>query len=262
MNPTLKIITQNIFLSKRLKKLIKFINEQQADIYCLQEIRGQRVAKKISQKTSYPFLLSESTTAMYRYKMHNLFLTKLKILKSGHLLFLKPRKVRGSSSAGLSFWATLKKDSKKFRIYNCHLSVAGVHPQERLKLLQKIIKHSQKFNGPVIICGDMNTVLPDKPRNIRIVKWFTKTPLTKDELIQFKRERKNEAHDFYALAKKLGFAEAAELHKNTWVLPFTRWELFGLKLDWMLYKGLVKHNHTVGKPIGDHKAIIGEFLIN
>ena len=231
-------------------------------MYCLQEIRGQRVAKKISQKTNYPFLLSESTTAMYRYKMHNLILTKLKILKSGHLLFVKPRKIRGSNSAGLSFWATLKKDSKEFRIYNCHLSVAGIHPRERIKLLEKIITHSQKFTGPVIICGDMNTVLPAKPRNIKLIKWLLKIPLTKEEFVRLRREQKNEAQEFYRSAKKFGFEETAEMYKNTWVLPFTKWELFGLKLDWMLYKGLVKNNHSVGKPIGDHKSVIGEFLIN
>ncbi len=260
--PPIKIVTQNIFLSKRLKKLVQFINDHRADIYCLQEIRSVKVADKIKDQTGYPYLLSGQINAVYRFKFHNLILTNLTILESGELNFTKKKCVRGSNHAGTAFWVTLKKNDLSFRIYNCHLTLAGIHPQERLKLLEKIIKHSQNYQGPVIICGDMNTALPDQPRNMRVIKWFNRIPISKEEFTRFLRQRKSEAWTFYTLAKKYGFEEAAELHKNTWVFPFTGWGMFGLKLDWMLYKGFVKNNHLLAKPIGDHKAIIGEFSVN
>jgi endonuclease/exonuclease/phosphatase (EEP) superfamily protein YafD len=177
------------------------------------------------------------------------------------LQFLKPKKIFGSFCGGMVVWADLKLGLKKLRVYSCHLSPSGISFKDRFKLLQKISNNAREFSGPVIIAGDMNTVLPAKGRGTRVVRWWHRLPKV-DLTVNNGKYKQNEKYIFYDMATQLGFRESLSLDNNTWVFPFTKKEIWQLKLDWLLYKNLRRVSAKSGPLIGDHKSVIGSFIIN
>ena len=130
---------------------------------------------------------------------------------------------------------------------------------ERNFILKTILEDATKFKGPTIICGDMNTVIPDPTNHRKLVKWWHKFP-DPDPKLFGDYAFKNERYLFSDTASKFGFKEVADLGLNTWCIPFIPIEAFNLKLDWMLYKGFSRSSYKLGPWIGDHRAIIGKLI--
>jgi endonuclease/exonuclease/phosphatase (EEP) superfamily protein YafD len=237
------------------------MNREQADVYCLQEIRNLKTAERISRKTGYEFIISSGWRAFYRMKLHTAIFTNMQKDNHGELDFTKTRRVYGNHFGGKALWVNLKIGKKIIRIYSCHLSPTGLSIEKRLSVLEEILNHSQKFHGPILIGGDMNTTLPEKGKGTRLIRWWSRIPRV-DIVKNRGKFRQNEKHAFYEQLKSSGFEESLSLDKNTWVLPYTKKEMFKLKLDWLIYKNLDKISAKLGPIIGDHKSIIGEFMIN
>jgi len=157
-------------------------------------------------------------------------------------------------------WAKIKKEDTTFLAYSCHFRVADQGMLERKKMISEIAENSRRFPGPVIICGDMNTVIPDKKSHRGIVRLWHRFPNPDSKEFGDLAER-NERYFFLDTVHKYGYEELGDMTKNTWRDVFTGRELFDLKLDWMLYRNCKGVSSCLGDWIGDHKAIIGELLL-
>lgn len=253
----IKIVTQNCFFSKTVKQVTDLVDKTEADVYCLQEITGDIVARRIKEETGYGFIISEPVRALLKMKFHNVIITNLEVVKSGERNFLAEN---ANAFAGKIFWAVLKKENKLVKVYNCYLSVRSIGMGERTRILKDILDEANSFDDPVVVCGDMNTVIPDRINFRSLVKlWHGFPNPTIEEVGEY--VNKNEKYIFHDTAKKCGFTELTNIDKNTWVVPFTKKELFNLKLDWFLTKGFEDTSYMFGECIGDHKSIIGHLKI-
>lgn len=250
----LTALTQNCFFSKTLKKVIKLVNETRCDVYCLQEISGVKTAEKIKLETGLNYTISNGNRALLRIFNHNAVFTNLPIIDSGEFTFTKSVGKKGVF-AGKVLWVVVEKLGRRYKFYNCHLGLRKLGMDERAQILDTILKDASGFDGPVVVCGDMNTIIPDKKDKRRLVQFLHKFPSPKKEKLAHYAD-KNEKHVFKDAAEKNGFHEVADLDVNTWVFPFTKKELFNLKLDWFLVKGFAKVDHLIGEAIGDHKSIL------
>ncbi|OGG04911.1 hypothetical protein A2Z33_06455 [Candidatus Gottesmanbacteria bacterium RBG_16_52_11] len=260
MSSDLHIVTQNCFYGRTLKGILSLISATCADIYCLQEVTSEAFLQAIRLRTGYRYLMSSAVKSpLPGVRFRNAVLTNSDCREQGEIIWNRKGRKR-SYFAGRAFWVTVMTGGSLVRIYNCHLNVTGNGMTERRIMLTGIIRHADTFRGPVIICGDMNTVIPDRHRYRFAVSLMHRIPAPQPE-IYGRFADLNERYYFYDTAKNYGFEETADLSANTWRMPLTQREAFGLKLDWILYRGLVKIRGRTGGWIGDHRAVIGEFAI-
>lgn len=260
MPKKIKVVTQNCFFGKKYREIIKLITYEKPDVSCLQEVTGRIYAEKIKKCTGYKYLLSKSSQTYFsRFKLYNAIFTNLPILKSGEKFWLKKKRSRFNPYAGVVLWAVVKKNNQKFLVYNCHFNVSGQGMEERKEMITEIAVQASKYKHPVIICGDMNTVIPDKKSLRKLVQLFHRFP-TPDSKICGEFADKNEKYYFLNAVQQFGFKELGDLEKNTWRDIITKRELFKLKLDWMLYKNCQLLKSQLGNWIGDHRSVIGELV--
>ena len=133
--------------------------------------------------------------------------------------------------------------------------------EDRKEMISEIAEETSKHKHPVIICGDMNTVIPDKKSLRKLVRLIHRIPDPRPEICgEF--AGKNEKYYFLDTIQKFGFKELGDLDKNTWRFFITKKEMFNLKLDWMLYKNCRSSSSRLGNWIGDHRSIIGKLVSN
>lgn len=146
-------------------------------------------------------------------------------------------------------------EGKILRVYNCHFLVRKAGMATRLSQLGAILNDCRDFNGPVIICGDMNLVMPKAGLARKIIRWWQKEP-DQEMYVDGKFVRGEEKEIFYQRAQKGGFTEVFDLNTPTWSPFYTKkLELFKLKLDWFLTKNVVVEKSQLGKYISDHKPM-------
>ena len=258
MAKKIKVVTQNCFLSIRTAKVVRLMQQTKADVFCLQEITRQKVAERIKKYTGLPYIISGRIRAFLHIRFHNAIFTKLPIRQQGELTFTKPLNT-DNHFTGKALWITVKYQQRLIRIYNCYLNINRCGMKDRKDALLGIIKHSNNFEGPIIICGDMNTAISQKNYQRRLAKLIQRVPYpTFEEVGQY--AYKSEKYLFYDTLQKSGFREVCDIEKNTWgfPLPFIRPAIFNLKLDWFLIKNFSDYSYRFGPFIGDHKSIITE----
>jgi endonuclease/exonuclease/phosphatase (EEP) superfamily protein YafD len=161
--------------------------------------------------------------------------------------------------AGQVLWTDLKMGRKTLRIYNCHLAVFGIGMEDRAGMLSDIAKHANKFAGPVVICGDMNTMMPELRPGWWVVKAWARSPYPGPKTSKYTWQ--GEKYYFYDTARKYGFSEVLGIEDQTWRLPIAKHNLWRAKLDWMLYRDLTPVEHKLGPWIGDHRGIIATLKV-
>jgi endonuclease/exonuclease/phosphatase family metal-dependent hydrolase len=257
----LKVITQNCFFGKTANQVSALINKNQPDVCCLQEVTGIRFANTIKEKTLYNYLLSDPIkTPIPGLTFHNAIFTKLKISEHGELNWNKTRRMWVDKFGGKSLWAKITKGETSFIIYSCYFAVTDQGMEERKTMITEIAENAIKYKSPVIICGDMNTTIPNKGLLRFVVQSWHRFPTPNNKILG-KLADKNERYLFLNTVSKFGFKELGDFHKNTWREMLTGKELFSLKLDWMLYRNCSAISSKLGRFIGDHKAIIGNLSL-
>lgn len=262
MPKKIKVVTQNCILGLRNPKVVRFMKKQMADVYCLQEITGVRACERIKKQTKYPYLLSNGNRAFLHFHQHNAIFTHLPILENGEIVEYRKEFDGSNYYVGRALWVTVNTNGKSVRIYNCYFNISRCGMKDRDLAIRSIFKHSIKFDGPIIICGDMNTCIPSKKLHRKLIKWFHKVPLP--EPFEFgKYALMNEKYHFAKIAKEHGFTEVADLEHNTWTFPLPRIKLKipDYKLDWFLIKNFKSYTCQLGPYIGDHKSIISELTL-
>lgn len=237
------------YTSTKISKITPHLEKSGADIFCLQE------AHELRERLPYLNKLQGLNCVFPKNKEdRNIILSKFPISASGELSF--PTSI--NTLLEKVIWADIEINKKIIRIYNCHLEVIGVGPKQRVDQLKFVLEAAKQHNGPVIICGDMNTVIPLAGIGRKIIQWFHN--VTNDNLI-FNHEHfhKDERHNFLQVAEQEGFHETTDLLKSTWSLMPLRWEIFNLKLDWFLVRNLETPEISLGKYISDHRSILAKF---
>lgn len=236
------------------------------DIVCLQESPG-RIRRFLHPRRKRHLVIPAHFT-MVGEEPHNQNIIASTYAVSGHGEIGVPhhanrlKNLLGQRDASFSTWADINCSGTVARIYNCHLKVVGAGIGDRLRAIQSVFVHSLAFQGPVCICGDMNTTLP-KPKMIRaLIRLWHRHP-EHASMVDGKEWEEDEKFIFYQLARKYGFREALDLNTPTWGLPYSGFveSFFNLKLDWMLVRGIKEIHAQLGPYISDHRPVFARCTI-
>lgn len=236
-----------------LGKILPNLENVDADIFCIQE--GQELNKKINELKYFKEFNSDIS-----YKNENgaqLTISKYSIVNSVKLnlpAFKKDLKIQ-------SLRTDINLGEKILRIYNCHLEIFKAGPLDRLEQLKYVLEDSKKHNGPIVICGDLNSVIPKKGLGRLIAKSFHKQGRGNfSDDVKFKD--KAEKYLMLDLFNDYGFKNILDINKATWGLYPLKWELFNLKLDWFLVKDINVIDFSLGKYISDHRSITVKLVLD
>lgn len=222
-----------------------------ADILCLQE--GHVAANHLPSLD--PFHTWNHVVPAPRRnilkKNQNIIITKFPVADSGEVEFPKDLHWRLENAT----WANIRVRRQNVRVYNCHFGIVGVGPAIRASQLRFVIEHSASHNGPVVICGDFNTTIPKKGVRRKLTQLFH-LEAEKHLYVDGVRSDEDERYVLLPIAEGAGFREVTDITKSTWRAAPLQWELFNLKLDWMLVRGLHTPSVTLCPYITDHRAIL------
>ncbi len=152
----------------------------------------------------------------------------------------------------------IKINEKHLVIYNCQLTIIKVGIATRLKQLEYILSDAKKHKGPVLICGDMNSLVPKSGWGRGVITTLYREP-KKEMFVNGKFIGHDERILFSKIIKKYGFKDALKLNTPTWsCFKSKNWEMFKLKLDWFITKDLKVVNIKLDDYITDHKSIEAE----
>ena len=250
-------------MGKPFPRVFLFLKKRLPDIICLQEMPlSERKLRRLKALDGYNLAVSRQRMvhAKNHHTIANIILSKFLIRQKGDLNFDEgpsERRIRGFGNwheKTIVVWVEAEVGGIWLRIYNCHLRVTGVGPKERLADMQKVFEHARTAPGPVIICGDMNTVLPRAGLTRKFIQWFHKIP--KDSLNSLaERYSEDERYVYQAAIHQNGFRDLLPLAQSTWAIPGTAIELFKLKLDWFLVKNISVGQAEFGPYISDHRPV-------
>ncbi len=146
-------------------------------------------------------------------------------------------------------------EDKILRLYSCQFRITKIGIKTRLRQLEYILLDAKNHNGPIIICGDMNTTIPKAGWKRWIISHWHKEPKREmfwnGEFIDY-----DERKLFNDTVNKHNFKESLKLDTATWA-PFRSklWEMFKLKLDWFIVKNIKITKTTLNDYVSDHKSI-------
>jgi len=180
----------------------------------------------------------------------NVILSRFPIVTSGVInlaeTFAKP--------SGKVLWADIKIGDKTIKVYNCHFGIVGSGPRTRIESLKIILQDSKKYSLPTIICGDLNTTIPARGWKRKITQWFHNEP-DSSLFTEGKYPDDDERYSLLAVAEQDGFQETTDINRTTWVVSSLNLEIFRLKLDYFLVKGLKANKSLLSGYISDHRSI-------
>ena len=245
-------------LSRRViyGKMKPFLNDDLSDILCLQEALPYLPNGLKSHLQNLGF--SSISHADSAKGNSTLIASKFPIIDSGEIMLETPDDFPTKNSVDPSprtcLWVDCDINGSRLRVYTCQLRIRGMGIQERLMFLERILSHAQQITYPVIVCGDMNTTIPKQGLARSIVRFIHNEP-DDSMVVDGTYHALDERYAFHSVAQRFGFRENIDVEKATWALPYTSWELFGLKLDWFLTKGIERTEYSFGPYISDHRPI-------
>lgn len=256
------IMGQGITIST-YDKILKKLNDLRVDILCLQELFPSRKrVEQIQKLGNYHMVREKNLITIDKIYDACFIFSKYPIIDSGEIEFKDPaavRKIKKIVDTNRCTWTDIKFNGDKVRIYNCHLKLIQTGIAERLKFMNLILNHAKKASGPVIICGDMNTVIPAVGLARKIIQKFHNIP-DQDQYINGEYYQKDERYIFEKLVESLTFKNITDTKQTTWAFPHTSFEIFKLKLDWFFIKN-IQHKSIQFLPYtsSDHRPILVNF---
>lgn len=233
------------FTWTKFSKISPFLESSHADIFCLQEAEKLRLALD-----TFPRLKNLHRVLPRDSHNRNLILSAFPIRESGEIVYVTHR----DRLLENTLWATVEIDGSLVKIYNCHLGIVGFGPRERAEQLRLVTRDARQHRGPVIICGDMNTTIPEPGFRRKIIQTFHRQP-SESLYVDGQLVESDERYTFLNIAREEQFEEAIDIERATWGVSSLNWDLFGLKLDWLLMRELQKPHITLGDYISDHRSV-------
>lgn len=255
----IKLLTLNTFYSMRFDKVAKLVEKKENDIYCFQEITKSKKDKLTKEVFDGNFFVSRKyIPSDFARKNHNVTLSKYEFIDAGEIYYDKKAnkiEVHDTKHAySIVLFSDLMIHGRKVRIYNCHLQVKRIGINQRFSIIKEVLEHAQKFDGYVIITGDMNTIVPQNSKRRKLMKLFQRYPEISN-FIDGKYVEISEKYVILDLVKSMGYKSVLDIDEVTWKIPFFNIGLFKFQLDWVIYRGFTKTEYRFDKYPGDHKPI-------
>ena len=245
-----------------LKKIRAHLETLPADIIILQEMcNAKKAFGNMPFLKSYNIFIPKINERKYNRKPgynFNVILSRYPIVSAEEMVFPNP-----NSKAVLQNCTRvkIKLNEKHLLIYNCQLTIIKTGMATRLKQLEYILSDARKHSGPVLICGDMNDVVPKSGWKRKIITLWDREP-KKEMFVDGKFVDYEEKKLLSETIRKYGFTEALKLNVPTWSpLKSKILEMFKLKLDWFITKNLKVTSIKLDDYITDHKSIEAECSI-
>lgn len=242
-----------------LKTIKLHLSTISPDIIILQEMcDARKILKKIPfQKTYHVFIPKLNQKKYNRVAGYNfnVILSKYPIIETREIVFPKfnHRAILQNCTR-----VKIKLNGKHLLIYNCQLTIIKAGMATRLKQLEYLLSDAHHHKGPILICGDMNSVIPKSGWNREMIALWDRQP-RKEMFVDGKLISYEEKELFSKTIKKYGFRDALKLSTPTWSpLKSKIWEMFKLKLDWFIVKDLKVTSIELDDYITDHKSIEAE----
>lgn len=237
-----------------ISKVLPYLSKNKTDIFCLQEAPMPKWAKHFIGYENFLPGLSAKVTEGYE-RNDNIILSRFGFVERREIFF--PRNLLGPDcQAEPVSYAKINVKQTNIHIYNCHFPITGAGPKTRYNLMNYLCEQAAETNEPVVFCGDLNiTIL--KPGLLRkIIQLWHQEPNSELQINNsFLQE--DERIIFSQLVKTFGFKDVFNLNTPTWSPVYSRkWEMFQLKLDWLLYKNLEIVEAKMGPYISDHRPLI------
>ncbi len=234
------------------------VSGQMPDVICLQENpHGRDVISKYPKNAVYK--IAQTKRGRRFLSNANTILSKFPILRSGEIGFSRRKdnvmqRILNGRDRHDCIWADIAVGDKVLRIYNCHLKLIATTAKDRLRAIEKVYKHAREAKGPVIVCGDMNTVL-SHPNGLsrKIIRWFNE--IEENYITHGKFQIQDERQGFRDKAEEYSFSDILDIKKPTFAIPYTSIELFKLKLDWILIRKMKALAKEYGPYISDHRPV-------
>lgn len=221
-----------------------------ADIIVLQEfVDAERRLKSLQNQGWYVGTLERTMVNGGGRKNHNALVSKFPIVDINEL-------ATGSFESQPCIRAVVKiADGHMLCVYVCHFRIFKSGPRTRLAQLKAICQDAEQYPGPVVIAGDLNTGVPAPGfGRAAVTLWHQ---ISTDELVLPEGFlRSDERVPFARVAADYRFVDAFDIQRPTWS-PFksTALELFKLKLDWFLVRGLTVQSARMHSYVSDHRAL-------
>jgi len=250
---TFGIKSYGIFLS--FKKAARLIESYTADIICLQEMNfAKKKLLEFKRLKGYTSVIPYANRRELELGVfnNNVILSKFRVIRRGEITFPKIFRFLPVERV---LYVDLDIHGTPLRIYNCHLAILRAGIRERFSQLERILNHARDCLHPVIICGDMNTFIRESGLARKILAYFHKVHHS-SLFLDGKYFLEDERHEFERRAKEAGFTENLSLKATTWSLFGTGFELFNLKLDWFLTRGISNVSASLGPYLSDHRPVL------
>lgn len=234
---SLTMVSYNLFFKNNYKtQAIQFLNEQNADILCLQEVTPEWQSKLDKGLKGFPYKLALPRRGTHGFSIYSKFPIQSK------------KVIKNSARLPVVQLAEARVNQKKLMIYNCHLAspaIAVENPDRFLELwkttyekrklqleqLTLLAMENDTHCHAQIIAGDLNTL------------WFE--PIFKDLETSWENSEGGFSQlSSFTFPNKLGFSSF-------------------IKLDYILSRGQIKASsfHVLDGGSADHKAISVEISI-
>ncbi len=207
-----------LYENKELDRAFEFIKNSNFDVFCIQEVSEEFLARLKSLPYSISYINEiKLTSAIRSFPVHSVILSKYPITKQEEIAFtdflppIRKKIIRYILSLlhtekiikrenRTSFFADIQTDFGPMRIFNLHLPLS--YPMQRIKELKESMTNYNPENR-TIICGDFNIL---ETFYISVLNWLLGGRLS--DWIFHNRERKYMEEYF----KKLGFSNPLYRH--------------------------------------------------
>ena len=233
-------------------KIAPLLEETRADIICLQEFPQAHAALQATRfDERYKVIIPPHNERDGGVVNHNVSFSRFPIKQHGELDLTKPAQMPWWEK---NVWFDVVLPGAILRVYNCHFGLKRLGISHRLAFLDEVFRHAARHKGPVIVCGDMNTVIPPRGFLRSGIRWFNSIPKS-TFYVDDQYFPGDERHIFRQRAKAAGYTDPTPIDANTWRLPKKPFGILRLKLDWILVRGLKTEPAQFGKIVSDHRWV-------
>lgn len=187
-----------LYRNKELDRAFEFISHTDFDLFCLQEVPEEMLARlKTLPHSLVSRIDTEKVFPSRTITMHNVILSKRQITAQGEIPFpeywhllpwhtllfvrLMPSRFFSKIRNRRGLFADILRDGRLLRVFNLHLTIA--QPALRLKEFERAMMEHDT-SRETIVCGDFNTL--EKP-HITPLNWLLGGRVT--DALLYRRER-------------------------------------------------------------------------
>ncbi len=236
---TLKIVSLNMHEEQSLDLIVEGLQQKgelsDSHILLLQEVAenpggGENLLARLAERLQLNYVQAIAERLPHGGN-HGLAILSRYPLRDPEVLYLKRIKVKRNNRCRIAVGATVDTNLGSVRVFGTHLDTR-INASRRWEQMEPIVEATEKFSGPALIGGDLNTVNIYWVENLLPVPFFHR---------QGRKIRNQlEEHEFVT-----PFADTGKTH--SWA---------PLKLDWIYLRDMeTVQKGITGISFSDHRAL-------